>query len=221
MLFRKDDILLQRLKEEDIELVRKWRNSDEISQFMEFREHITPEMQKKWFHSINNVNNFYLLVYHKGNKIGLTNGKSIDWEKRTIEGGIFIRDKAYRGTEVPVFIFLILGELLLNVFHLNSYGRILKSNKRAQRFNTMLGYYLCEGQENVENQLYKVTRESYLEKATKFRKAFLSIGKENSIEVILENHEYESGYADFIESQMDLSVFREIKEIPEGKLFRM
>ncbi|MDZ7743378.1 MAG: hypothetical protein U5Q03_16975 [Bacteroidota bacterium] len=39
-------ISLNRLKEDDIELVRKWRNSRKINQFMEYREEITPEMQK-------------------------------------------------------------------------------------------------------------------------------------------------------------------------------
>lgn len=221
MLFRKDHVVLERLKEEDIELVRRWRNCKEISQYMEFREHITPAMQKAWFKSIDNVNNFYLLIHHKGKKIGLANGKSIDWEKRTIEGGIFIWDKSFQDTEIPVFVFILLGELLVNVFHLDSYGRILKNNQKARRFNTMLGYELCEGQENKENQLYRITREMYLKKADYFRKTFLSIGKGNSIEVVLENHEYEDGYANFIENQMDLSAFREIRRTEEGKLFKM
>ena len=73
MKISKYGIDLVRLTEEDIEMLRQWRNSPQIQQFMEYREEITAEMQKKWFDSINNVNNFYFIIHFEGQKIGLIN----------------------------------------------------------------------------------------------------------------------------------------------------
>ncbi len=60
MIIKGFAVTLSRLTIDDIELVRQWRNSETVRQFMEFREEITPEMQIKWFKSIDNeINNYY------------------------------------------------------------------------------------------------------------------------------------------------------------------
>ncbi len=105
MIIRKGNLSLIRLTENDIELVRRWRNCEEIQQFMEYRQHISPKMQLKWFRSVDNINNLYSIVRYKGEKIGLCNGKNIDWKKGSMEGGIFTWDKKYQNTPVPVIIF--------------------------------------------------------------------------------------------------------------------
>ena len=54
-----DNMRLVRLRHCDIELVRHWRNDPKISQHMAYREHITREMQERWFETVNNNRNFY------------------------------------------------------------------------------------------------------------------------------------------------------------------
>jgi hypothetical protein len=71
-------LVAERLKEKDIELIRQWRNSDTIRKNMLYQEIITPEKQLKWFHSINNFNNFYFIVEYKGRKVGLVNIKDVN-----------------------------------------------------------------------------------------------------------------------------------------------
>src|ERR1017187_6809502 len=110
MLIRKYGITLKRLKEEDIELVREMRNSAAIRSTMAYREQITPEMQKKWFESINNKFNGYFMIIHEGTKIGLINGKNIDFEKRTCEGGIFLWDENYKDTIIPALASIIMND---------------------------------------------------------------------------------------------------------------
>ena len=95
MIVRKGDYVFRRLTREDIELVRNWRNSELISQYMEYKEYITPEMQLKWFRSIDNFFNLYFIIEYKGQKIGVINGKDIDWEERSMETGVFIGEKKY------------------------------------------------------------------------------------------------------------------------------
>jgi len=68
MELSKYGVKLHRLREEDIELVRTWRNSPLIRQYMEFRDEITPEMQKEWFLSINNNENYYFIIEYQQKK---------------------------------------------------------------------------------------------------------------------------------------------------------
>jgi len=71
MKWMKYGITLSRIKEEDIELVRYWRNKPDIKNTMIYRKYISKQQQKKWFASINNNNNYYYLIIYNNEKIGL------------------------------------------------------------------------------------------------------------------------------------------------------
>ena len=101
MKLYKYGITLERLKEADIELVRQWRNSDPVRLNMAYREIISPEQQLQWFRSVDNLENNYLLIYYKGEKIGLLNDKNVDWEARTSESGLFLGRTEFYSTFVP------------------------------------------------------------------------------------------------------------------------
>ena len=118
MIISKGNIVFRKLIHDDIELVRNHRNSSDVSQFMEYREQITPEMQEKWFKSISNNNNLFFVIEYKGEKIGLINGRDIDWEKHSMETGIFIWDKKFLNTHIPLLAVLIFGELGIMTFGL-------------------------------------------------------------------------------------------------------
>lgn len=96
------DLIL--LKHEDIELVRQWRNHPSVVKNHEYQEYITPEMQEKWFQSIQNMHNLYFIVVYQGKKIGVVNAKNIDWDKGECESGIFFPDGKYANTPVPAIV---------------------------------------------------------------------------------------------------------------------
>jgi len=73
MKLYKYGIILERLKEGDIEIVRQWRNSDPVRLNMKYQDIITPEQQRKWFNSINNLRFNYMMIYYQGEKIGILN----------------------------------------------------------------------------------------------------------------------------------------------------
>ena len=203
MIIQKGNITFRKLVHDDIELVRNHRNSHDVSQFMEYREHITSDMQELWFKSIDNHHNLFFVIEYKGQKIGLINGKDIDWEKRSMETGIFIWDSKYLNTHIPLLAVLIFGELGIMTFGLKAYAHILVTNHRAKRYNKLLGFKLCEGQEGIENQLYVMTKESYIGKAKFIRGAFFKLtGKDDTI-LEFENHDFNSGFADFLFAQLD------------------
>jgi len=196
-------ITLNRLRQDDIEFVREKRNSEDVRRYMEFREEITPEMQQKWFESIDNFENFYYLIEYKGVRIGLLNDKNMDWKARTSESGLFLWDESYINTIVPVLASLCLLET--GFYYLNwntSYIKVLRDNPRAKEYVNSIGYVLCDGQENVENQQYYLTRQLFETRGKKIQKAARAFLTEESGEgyLLLEPHDYESGLAQKIEN---------------------
>ena len=191
-------LTLKRLTEDDLELLRGWRNSDKVNRYMEYREYITPEMQKEWFNSINNPDNFYYIIIYNGEKIGMINEKGFDRSgSKTSESGLFLASEKYKNSFVPVFASLILLEI--SFFFLggkDSYIRILKDNISSISYNTRLGYRLCENQEDIENQKYVLTRESFIQNTLKVRRAALKVcGGDRNMYLIWEKNDYDSGIA--------------------------
>ena len=203
MIIQKGDIRFIRLRESDIELVRKWRNSPDITQFMEFRDFISEDMQEEWFESIDTIYNMYYIIEYKGEKVGLINGKNINWDDMSMETGVFYWKKEIYNSEIPIIATLIFGDLGVIAGGLTAYAHILRDNSRAIRFNKMIGFELCDDQENVENQLYKMTRDSYLKRSIKLRKAFYHISGKEPIVIHIEPIDYDKGWGQFIEKYFD------------------
>jgi hypothetical protein len=205
MKFFKYGIILERLREEDIELVRQWRNSDPVRLNMNYREIITPESQKEWFNSVNNVRFNYMVIQYRGEKIGLLNDKNIDWDARTSESGIFLGRTEFYNTFVP---YLVSVAGIESTFYLmgweKQFAHILRSNINAIKFNLKLGYQLSEGQEGLEHQQYEMTRQSFEQKAGRIRKAVRSIaGKDNRASVLLETADFETGFGQKFEALLN------------------
>jgi UDP-4-amino-4,6-dideoxy-N-acetyl-beta-L-altrosamine N-acetyltransferase len=167
-------VKLIRLRHEHIELVRQKRNSEQVKMHMEYREEISPEMQEEWFRKINNRNNNYFIIEYKGEQIGLIYGAEINWEKKeTGNGGIFIWNEKYIDTPATLAASFLLTEISFLLGMERTYIKVLPENERAIHFNRDQGYEILPDQENKKNQKYVLTRESYFEKAEKFRKPFL------------------------------------------------
>jgi UDP-4-amino-4,6-dideoxy-N-acetyl-beta-L-altrosamine N-acetyltransferase len=201
MRLHKYGITLERLKENDIELVRQWRNSDPVRLNMKYQELITPEMQRNWYQSINNENFQYVMIHYKGEKIGLLNDKNIDWEKRSSETGIFIGRPDLYHTFVP-FLVSVAGieSFFLFLGWKKQYAHVLRSNENAIKYNIQLGYRLCAGQENTDHQRYELTLESFEQTAGKIRKMVrLAGGEDQKCRVLIEPYDYETGIAQKIE----------------------
>ncbi len=197
MKFFKYGITLERLREEDIELVRQWRNSDPVRLNMKYREIISPEKQREWFNSINNVNFHYVIIQYRGEKIGLLNDKNIDWETLTSETGIFIGRPEFYHTFVPYLVSIAGIETLFYFLGWKKqYAHVLKSNTNAIKYNLELGYRLCEGQEGVDHQRYELTRESFDQTAGKIQKMVRSIsGSDTKFKMLCEPVDYKIGIA--------------------------
>ncbi|HTL82858.1 MAG TPA: hypothetical protein VL651_14190 [Bacteroidia bacterium] len=161
---------LIRLRHEHIELVRTMRNSESVKKYMEYRDEITPDMQEKWFASVNNRNNNYFLICVDGEKIGVIYGSQIDWNTRTTgNGGIFIWNENFIGSNIPMTASLLLLEINFLLGMQQTYVKILQDNDRAKQFNFSLGYRVLPGQENIANQQYVLDKDLFFSKTEKAR----------------------------------------------------
>lgn len=173
-VIRKYGLELVRLGHDKIELVRKWRNDRSISQYMEYREYISPEAQELWFSKIDNAENYYFIITFQNEDIGLIDIKDVDFSGKQGEAGIFIWDERYLNSDVSFRAAFALFDFAFDDLKLNRIiSHVLSDNKRAIQFNKLLGFKLLAGQDNVYNQEYNLDISDYIRVKDRYMKYFL------------------------------------------------
>lgn len=164
-------VLLKRLTEDKLELVRHWRNDPKISQYMEYREFISSEDQLKWFKKVDNNSNYYYLIVVDEKEIGVINVRDLDYINKAGEFGIFIWDDNYLNSDYSFRATLCLYDFCFDSLGLESlHCHILNDNKRSIQYNKFFGYKLLPDQTDVKNQKYSMTKEDYLKNKNKIIK---------------------------------------------------
>ncbi|QQS27685.1 MAG: GNAT family N-acetyltransferase [Sphingobacteriales bacterium] len=182
-------IKLSLIQETDIELIRNWRNNPAINRYMEYRNFITAEMQAEWFLNINNIQNFFFIIEHNEQKVGLISTSKINIQTKTAECGIFIWHEQSVGSHVPVFAVLAMLNFVFYFLPVNTTCiKVHRENFKARRYNEALGYQPLTKTGIGENLFlhYELTKENYLLNTENLRKlggkkvgnqAILNIGK--------------------------------------------
>lgn len=170
---RRFGAVLRRMTHSDVEMVRRWRNSPEVSSKMEFRQEITPEMQERWFSAIDNRRDYYYIVLQDEAPLGLVNIKDVDFARGEGFGGVFLgrqrEAKPFCGMRAMIAMYNF-GFETLKLRRIN--GKILSDNAAAQRLNKMLGFQLEEGQEQAFNQACYLTKDSFMKHTAPLRVRF-------------------------------------------------
>lgn len=158
------DVKLIPLSKDKIEMVRNWRNDPKISQYMEFRDYITPEMQEKWFERINNNQNYYFIIVYKDCEVGLINIKDIDLSEGVGESGSFIYEDRYLSTDIAYRAHLCMYDYYFNVLKYRGLrAHIKETNTRSVRFTLFLGY------KRLNKTEYFLTKDDYLSNKNRIR----------------------------------------------------
>ncbi len=157
---------LERLEKNKIELLRNWRNSEFVQSQMEYRQSITPEMQLKWFESINNEFNFYFLIKHKHEYWGMIHLSNINYENRTANSGLFLTNYQQIDNIVSVFASSLLLKFAFEDLNLEKiFAKVKNDNHRALSYNQQWGFMLTEKRERFSQ--YELTVKTYYEKSRK------------------------------------------------------
>lgn len=134
-------LTLKLVDENTAEQVRIWRNDAEISQFMEFKDHITPKMQQIWLKNIQNSSDLFYVISKDEHLIGTIHLSQIKHQDKTAEAGIFIGNKEFSGTGITLGASLLLLDLAFETLNLQRvFAKINIENKAAEQYNEILGF---------------------------------------------------------------------------------
>lgn len=143
-------ISLHLLQVEHLELLRTWRNSDFVKQFMQFRGSISEKEQMNWYLSLDPKCNYYFLIQQDGQFIGCCNIKNIKLDSMVGEGGVFACNQMYLNNIALVkAVFVMYNWAFENIGLMGASAEILADNKRALRFNKLLGFELGDEYKGV------------------------------------------------------------------------
>ena len=122
---------LREIRDEDLELIMRWRMDPDITRFMNTNPKLTLEGQRKWLASLEKnekVMNWLVLVDDK--PVGVINLADIDWEGKNSSWGYYIGEKDCRSLKLAIslemslydYVFGVLGftEIHNEVFSLNA-----------------------------------------------------------------------------------------------------
>ena len=133
------DITLKSVTRDDIELIRTWRNSEEISSYMYTDDKIEKSQQEKWFEKISkDKNSRYWIIQYDNRKLGLASLNNIDNILNSCYWAFYLGDLSIRGAGIGskveynvlnyVFEELKLNKLRCEVFVFND--KVIKMHEK-------------------------------------------------------------------------------------------
>ena len=156
-------VTLKRLKEQDLEMLRTWRNDPKISRVMFFQEYITRDMQLKWFNSLSEFD-YYFVIETANKPVGLIHLNIDEKDEHSAFVGLFIHDDSYWGTQVPVYSSLALLNFAFKELDLKQVlAKVRKDNSAAIRYNQSLGFSAIQEECQVltKNDFFRRTQSLY------------------------------------------------------------
>lgn len=164
-------VTLRLMTEADIERVRLWRNQDFVRLNMEYQSEITEQEQWHWFHSLDKRSNYYFIIVCKEKEVGLVNLKSINKSSKTAEAGIFIGERDYLNTYIPVAATISMMDYAFDELKLESLlAKIRRQNQKAVVFNEKLGYAFKE-RLNSNYDYYQCVKSDFMGATNSLRKS--------------------------------------------------
>ena len=170
-------VILRPVTEQDLPLLRAWRNSDFVREKMVSTSLITKEQQSAWFKKISHdETQRHWVIEYRGQPIGSTNvkvpvtGETVS-TATTLEPGLYIGDEKYQGNLLAFAPTLALYDYCFAHFKVHKFQAAVKpSNLAALKYNQQLGYEIINRDDFVHLHLQK---EAY-ERQTVTLKSFLS-----------------------------------------------
>jgi UDP-4-amino-4,6-dideoxy-N-acetyl-beta-L-altrosamine N-acetyltransferase len=135
------------MDESDIEQVRQWRNSKEVSEHMISQEFISQEEQINWFNEVKiSKTQFYFIIQSKKKKkLGVVNFSNIDIKNNSAEPGLYIGEKSDRNSLFGMEAYYLILKYGFEELKLDKvYGTVLSSNSTAMKMNKSFGYKVDE-----------------------------------------------------------------------------
>jgi UDP-4-amino-4,6-dideoxy-N-acetyl-beta-L-altrosamine N-acetyltransferase len=147
--FTKFGITFKPLSEDNLEMVRIWRNSDDVRLFMQYQEIITTDQQQTWFQKLDKSTNFYYVAYQNEIPFGVYNIKDVDFNIGIGEPGVFLKSRNIWETDCSMRGSIAILKFAFEILKLNSLkSNVLKSNKKVLAYNQQMGFEINEKVDN-------------------------------------------------------------------------
>lgn len=136
------NIKLTEIKHSDIELIRNWRNSDEVAKYMYTDVQITKEQQENWYKSIqNSTTSKYWLIEYNNQKIGVVNLTGIDLVLQSCYWAFYLGDSSIRGAGIGSKIEYTIIDYVFNTLKLNKLRcEVFVSNEKVIKMHEKFGF---------------------------------------------------------------------------------
>lgn len=135
------DIELSQLTIADIELVRTWRNSEEVASFMYNEQEISPEDQVKWFKNIDWNRSRYWIIKYNGKKLGLASINNIDTTLQSCYWAFYLGDTSVRGAGIGAKVEFNILEYVFNDLNLNKLRcEVFVTNDKVIKMHEKFGF---------------------------------------------------------------------------------
>lgn len=124
-------ITFKPLSEANLEMVRIWRNSDDVRLFMQYQDIITVEQQQTWFQQLDQSTNYYFVTYQNEIPFGVFNIKDVDFNIGIGEPGVFLKSRDIWETDCSMRGSIAILKFAFEILKLNTLkSHVLKSNKK-------------------------------------------------------------------------------------------
>ena len=137
-----NDISLKLLTSDDLELVRNWRNSPEVSSYMYTESHITEDQQIAWFDNITQLENCkYWIIEFDNRKVGLVFITDISSILSSCYWAFYLGDTSIRGAGIGAKVEYNILEYVFNQLNLNKLRcEVFVTNDKVIKMHEKFGF---------------------------------------------------------------------------------
>lgn len=134
--------LLRPLDSEYLELVRTWRNSPEVAQYMYTADTISTEQQQDWYARITQDSTVkYWLIYHQERPVGVANLYAISQRNRSCYWAFYLGEPALHGSGIGAKVELAVLEYVFEELKLNKLScEVFISNEKVITMHEKFGF---------------------------------------------------------------------------------
>lgn len=150
----KNDINLTMLQEEHLEMVRTWRQSEEVSKYMYTSPSLSKEQQIEWFRRIKqDSSKEHYIIQHNSKDLGLASITGIDHMFKKCQWAFYLGDTSTRGQGIGAKVEFKIIKHVFDSLKLNRLEcEVFVSNDKVIKMHEKFGFrreayyreYICK-----------------------------------------------------------------------------
>lgn len=136
------NVNLREVEKKDIEQIRIWRNSKEVSQYMYTDNTISKQDQESWFNKISTEkSSIYWIIEYDEKPVGLASINNIDLNLSSCYWAFYLGDTSIRGAGIGAKVEFKVIEYVFEVLNLNKLRcEVFVHNDKVIRMHEKFGF---------------------------------------------------------------------------------